>query len=246
MKNGDNSDGDDGYSARASLLQRTLILETVSLHIEHHVLFNPSLVPSASTKNVADSLTAAMNRAYDTNDAAMEDSEEDENVTQISMIGDCETEDMKIWTQSKADKTNHRAHWLFGPGILYICAEEAILTIQVNSQVHSELALFDMMCIFWRMAPFLAEHHTLDLHFRRMAQYHSMLHDKVSRVLKDAGPNEHDTSPLLLRPWLRRSLFRYQHDDESRKKLQDISLPPYLVNSGAFLRIGHIHLLFFL
>ena len=226
-------------------------LETVSLHIEHHVLFNPSLVPRASTKNVADSLTAAMNRAYDTNDAAMEDSEEDENVTQISKMGDWETEDMRIWTQSKADKAqtdkpNYRGtQWLFGPGILYICEEEEILTIQVNAQVHSELALFDMMCIFWRMAPFLAEHDMLDLHFHRMSQYHSMLHDKVTRVLKGTDPNKHDTSPLLLRPWLRRSLFCYQHDDESRKKLQDISLPVYVTNSGAFLRIGHVHLLFF-
>ena len=233
-----------GYSARASLLQRTLILETVSLHIEHHVLFKPFLVPSAST---TDSLTAAMNRAYDINDAPMEDtSEEDENVTQISNMGDCETEDMRIWTQSKAEKANYRGtQWLFGPGILYICEEEAIFTIQVNSQVHSELALFDMMCIFWRTAPFLAEDHTLGFYFRIMTQYHSMLHDKVTRVLKDAGPNEHDTSPLLLRPWLRRTLFRYQHDDESRQKSQDISLPVYVVNSGAFLRIGHVHLPFF-
>ena len=236
-----------GYSARASLLQRTLILETVSLHIEHHVLFKPFLMPSAST---TDSLTAAMNRAYDINDAPMEDtSEEDENVTQISNMGDCETEDMRIWTQSKAEKANYRGtQWLFGPGILYICEEEAIFTIQVNSQVHSELALFDMMCIFWRTAPFLAEHHTLperhtvDLYFHRMKQYHSMLHDKVTRVLKDADPNKHDTSPLLLRPWLRRSLFRYLHDDESRQKSQHISLP---VNSGAFLRMGHVYLLFF-
>ena len=271
----------DGLLGPGLVLQSTSIFEIVSLHVEHHVLFNPFLVPSASTKNVADSLTAAMNRAYDTNDAAMEDSEEDENVTQIravaveskasaatmttgaknrahipevtskredhiSKMGDCETEDMRIWTQSETDKTNYRGtQWLFGPGVLYICEEEEILTIQVNSQVHSELALFDMMCTFWRMAPFLAEHHTLDLHFRRMTQYHSILHDKVTRVLKDAGPNEHDRSPLLLCPWLRRSLFRYQHDDESRKKLQDISVPAYLVNSGAFLRIGHIHLLLF-
>jgi hypothetical protein len=181
---------------------------------------------------------AAMNQAYVTNDAAMEDtnSEEDENVTQISKMDNCETEDQRIWTQSKADQTKYRgAQWLFEPGTLYICEEEAILTIQVNSQVHSELALFDMMCIFWEMAPFLAEHHTLDLYFHRMAQYHSLLHHNITRVLKDAGSNEHNTSPPLLRPWLRRSLFRYQHDDESRKKLQDISLPVYLVNSGAFL-----------
>jgi len=148
-------------------------------------------------------------------------------------------EDLKIWKESALEmerEAGPSSQWYFSQGSLRICDSEKIIAIPVDRQVESVLALFDMMYTFWKIGPSLAEHDTLALYFRRMDKYHSILHQKVTHMLKSVDPRKPlATTPQLLGPWLNRTLLLYTHDDDSREKLKGS------MNLGGFLWMFHLN-----
>lgn len=133
-----------------------------------------------------------------------------------------EVEDLRIWRKSALQGTDRpSSQWLFGEESLHICEDTGIKTIYVSPQTYSELALFDMMHCFWAIARWIGNS-TATFYCRRMDQYHSLLHEQVTqKLLNDSDESKHQPTPLLLRPWINRTLLLYTHDDKSREKFQE-------------------------
>lgn len=148
-----------------------------------------------------------------------------------------EDQDLKFWEAAKISNSQPlwTAPWLFDGSKLYICTSEVIEEVLITSTAEIELAIFDVICLFWQTIALMLK---TDTYTWTMARYHCDLHDDVSRRLcGGAWKGQHSEIPASLRPWLARTLFMHQHDEESREAFRSVKVPEYLLPFGRHLKL---------
>lgn len=144
---------------------------------------------------------------------------------------DYEKEDLALWENSSPQITFQQHHdvLLFSLDTLYICKEAEILEISLDKRTLSEIALFNLFCTFWRAVSNLPKDKPLDEELHSLISYHLRLQEKVVEALSNSKESQQSPSALL-QPWLRRTLWLFNHDDRSRKMFNDTDCPKLLLD----------------
>jgi hypothetical protein len=142
---------------------------------------------------------------------------------------DYEKEDLAIWENSRMNLQPRHEVLLFGLDRLYICKEAEISEISLDRRALLEIALFNLFCTFWRAVSNLPKDKALDEELQSLIGYHLRLQEKVVQALSDSKESQQRVSALL-QPWLRRTLWLFNHDDRSRKLFSDADCPTLLLD----------------
>jgi hypothetical protein len=146
--------------------------------------------------------------------------------------------DEDLWGQAKTVQLKQEhIPWFFYPGTQDKIRVGSYGGTQAHSVTHRaflELAVFDTVAAFWESFSQPQVYSTMVL-----TSYHKLLRRSVTKeLMPPTNPTEMVRCPLILQPWLKRTLCLLSHDEESRNLVEIYGYPTHLLDDGAFSILG--------